>query len=144
LSAYGNTREAKTEVDIHNVYLGYYIPLPLVSIFVFTNIIMSKATKIKREKLGVIIEEAIAEAKAEAIEIIESPAIEEQVSEAIEIIESPAIVPHVTAVTRQEASAPSNRVKVLNAHTGRIIAMAVVKSQAEKLVKNNPNLKIEY
>lgn len=129
---------------IHIVDIGYYTPLPLVSIFVFTIILMAKATKIKREKVGVIIEEAIAEAKAEAIEIIETPAIEEQVSESIEIIETPAIVPHVTAVTRQEASAPTNKVKVLNAHTGRIIAMAVVKAQAEKLVKNNPNLKIEY
>jgi hypothetical protein len=110
------------------VDIGYYIAERIVSIFVFTIILMAKATKIKREKVGVIIEEAIAEAKAETIEIIETPA----------------IVPHVTAVTRQEASAPTNKVKVLNAHTGRIIAMAVVKAQAEKLVKNNPNLKIEY
>lgn len=114
---------------IHIVYLGYYTPLLLNSIFVFIIFIMAKATKIKREKIGVsIIDEPIIEAQAEAIEIIETPA----------------IVPHVTAVARQEASAPTNRVKVVNAHTGRIIAMAVVKASAERLVKNNPNLKIEY
>lgn len=106
---------------IHIVYMRYYIGLCLVSIFVFTIILMAKAKKPK------------------AIEEVT-----EQVSEAIEIIETPAIVPHITAVARQEASAPSNRVKVLNAHTGRIIAMAVQKAQAERLVKNNPNLKIEY
>lgn len=90
---------------------------------------MAKATKIKQKKIdSPIVEEAMAEAQAEAIEIIETPA----------------IVPHVTAVQRQEASAPSNRVKVLNKHTGRIIAMAVVKASAERLVANNPNLKIEY
>lgn len=85
-------------------------------------------TKIKREKVGAIVEETIAEAKAETIEIIETPA----------------IVPHVTAVQRQESNLDSNRVKVVNVHTGRIIAMAVVKARAEALVKNNPNLKIAY
>lgn len=114
---------------IHIVDIGYYIGQRIVSIFVFIIILMAKATKIKREKIGVsIVDEVITESKAETIEIIETPA----------------IVPHVTAVARQEASAPSNRVKVLNAHTGRIIAMAVQKAQAERLVKNNPNLKIEY
>lgn len=101
--------------------IGYYIAERIVSIFVFTIILMAKAKKTK------------------AIEEVT-----EQVSEAIEIIETPAIVPHVTAVARQEASAPSNRVKIINQHTGRIIAMAVVKAQAEKLIKDNPNLKIEY
>lgn len=85
-------------------------------------------TKIKREKVSSIIEEAIAEAKAETIEIIETQT----------------FVPHVTAVQRQEANLDSNRVKVVNVHTGRIIAMAVVKARAEALVKNNPNLKIAY
>ena len=90
---------------------------------------MAKATKPRSVNIDKpIVNEAIAEAKAEAIEIIETPA----------------IVPHVTAVARQEASAPSNRVKIVNQHTGRIIAMAVQKAQAERLVKNNPNLKIEY
>lgn len=106
---------------MHIVDIGYYIGQRIISIFVFIIILMAKAKKPK------------------AIEEVT-----EQVSEAIEIIETPAIVPHVTAVARQEASAPSNRVKVLNAHTGRIIAMAVQKAQAERLVKNNPNLKIEY
>ena len=90
---------------------------------------MAKATKPKSVKIDKpIVEEAIAEAQAEAIEIIETPA----------------IVPHVTSVQHQEATAPTNRVKVVNAHTGRIIAMAVQKASAERLVKNNPNLKIEY
>lgn len=109
--------------------IGYYIGQRIVSIFVFTIILMAKATKPKSVKIDKpIVDEAIAEAQAEAIEIIETPA----------------IVPHVTAVQRQESSAPSNRVKIVNQHTWRIIAMAVQKAQAERLVKNNPNLKIEY
>ena len=114
---------------IHIVYMRYYTGLCLVSIFVFINLVMAKATKPRSVNIDKpIVNEAITEAKAEAIEIIETPA----------------IVPHVTAVQRQEASAPSNRVKIVNQHTGRIIAMAVQKAQAERLVKNNPNLKIEY
>jgi len=46
------------------------------------------------------------------------------------------------ATTRQEVGPNVERVAIVNRHTGRILCQSVKRNMAERMVKDNPNLKL--
>jgi len=110
---------------------------------------MAKATKIKRPAVQVSVEQVGAEL-SNAPET--SPFVDEKPNDGMPEF-SQAVGDTVTfeakaqdvapiATTRQFVGPNVEKVAIVNVHTGRILAQAVKRNLAERMVKENPNLKI--
>lgn len=105
---------------------------------------MAKATKPKQPKTPVTDEQVGAELSnaPEVTPIVdETPIFDNQVGESI-TFEAKAQDIQPIATSRISVGPNVEKVAIVNVHTGRILAQAVKRAVAERMVKANPNIKI--